>query len=125
MTMKRFLNKPRSISVVPFEEGYVKKFKLVNQSDAVNGELINGEYEIEKHLFLVKEVNIGDITRKDLFSFEYDDVAYDFLRLENNNINNALTNIDDDISLAQDTIDNLSYYSGEEGETLIELDVGD
>jgi hypothetical protein len=90
--MKRFLNKVKVVSITPFVGGtntYSKKFKLANQNDAVNNELVIGQDgNGNSYLFLVKAVTVGSTTEKQLFSLSHDDFAYDFLRIENERINN-------------------------------------
>jgi hypothetical protein len=91
--MKRFLNSARTVSIAPFSDGYSGKFRLVNQSDAVDNEIVTGEIGGKRYFFLVKQVTVGGETSKQLLSLSHDDLTLDFVRIENDQLGGAFSGL--------------------------------
>jgi hypothetical protein len=88
--MKRFINKARSVNIEPYNVGYQRKFKLVSGQSAVNNEILIGTYSGDTYLFIYQN--------GELFSYSHDDFSYDFLRIEEINLDSVLSTVTSDIS---------------------------
>jgi len=83
--MKRFLNKAREVSIVPFDTGYVKKFKLASGVTAVENEILTGIHSGTRYFFIHKGGS--------LYALTHDDFTYDFLRLEKEQLKSSLNSL--------------------------------
>jgi len=107
--MKRFLNKCRTVNIVPFidlnNKEYSKKFKLsssqpsdIQQTSLTNRELVLGYDSVNESTYLFLHDN------GELFSLSHDDFSYDFLRLENEKLEEEFDKIETSIPVASSTI---------------------
>jgi hypothetical protein len=83
--MKRFLNKAREVSIVLFDTGYVKKFKLGVGVSAIENEILTGIHSGTRYFFIHK----GGA----LYSLTHDDLTYDFVRLEKEQLESSLSSL--------------------------------
>jgi hypothetical protein len=103
--MKRFLNKLEQVDVVPFQDDlgntYQRKFKL-NPSETYNpsaNELVIGTYDGKAYVLIYRADD-------DMVSISHDDFLYDFVRLENGDLEGLVEEVSDEID-ALDTTDKL------------------
>jgi hypothetical protein len=92
--MKRFINKARSVIIEPLNVNFERKFKLTSgqtfNPDLSENEILVGSHSGNTYLFIYQN--------GELFSYSHDDFSYDFLRIEEINLDSALSTVTSNIS---------------------------